>query len=218
MADEEMEMVETEAIQHDETPFRFRGGELALDLVNTESIKRGKLHESLVTPRDVDLWWRAASQHHPHWKEDVQAGKKGDAIIYDTTLLNTLKRLRGALRGIFGALVDDDAPRQEDVVVLNDALQTGRWFVDLTTEGELRPVYHITEEANSPIVLACALSALHLIREGERKRLHRCESDRCILFFYDTTRSATRRWCSVSCMDRARSLQRYHQARQQASS
>jgi predicted RNA-binding Zn ribbon-like protein len=209
---------EAEAVQHDETPFLFRGGELALDLVNTEAMKRGKRCDLLTTPQDVVSWWQVASQHHLQWKYDVQGERGNDAVIHDAALLNTLKSLRAALRGIFGALADGVSPHQENIAVLNEALQTGRWFVDLTAERELQTFYRTTEGANSPIVLACALSALHLIREGDRKRLHRCESDRCILFFYDTTRSATRRWCSVGCMDRARSLQRYHQARQEASS
>jgi len=198
--------------QEENEHFRFRGGVLALDLVNTELMKRGKPVDVLVAPLDVAEWWQAAREHHPQWLREVQGGE--EAIREDDTeLLEALKTLRAALRRIFNALVEDVVPHQEDIDVLNDVLRTGHWRMDLSPEGELVPVQQ-TESAHGQMLLSCVLSALHLIREGERTRLHRCESDRCILFFYDTTRSATRRWCSTSCMDRARSLQRYHQAKQ----
>jgi predicted RNA-binding Zn ribbon-like protein len=34
-----------------------------------------------------------------------------------------------------------------------------------------------------------------------------------VLLFYDTTKSGTRRWCSTSCMNRARSSRRYRERR-----
>ncbi|GHO97716.1 RNA-binding protein [Reticulibacter mediterranei] len=209
-----MQERELEKKQQEDERFRFRGGVLALDLVNTEKLKRGKPFEALVTPQDVAQWWQAACEHHPQWQREVQ-GSDEAIDANDTKLLDALKTLRAALRRIFTALVENTAPRQEDIDVLNNVLRTGHWFTQLSPEGDLLPVYQ-TEEAHSRILLSCALSALHLIREGEHSRLHRCESDRCILFFYDTTRSATRRWCSTSCMDRARSLQRYRQAKQAA--
>ena len=197
--------------QEEDGRFRFRGGVLALDLVNTELMKRGKPVDVLVTPLDITQWWQAACEHHPQWLREVRGGE--EAIREDDTeLLEALKTLRAALRRIFNALVEGVVPRQEDIDVLNDVLRTGHWRMDLGSEGELVVVQQ-TEEAHGQIQFSCALSALLLIREGERTRLHLCESDRCILFFYDTTRSATRRWCSTSCMDRARSLQRYHQAK-----
>jgi predicted RNA-binding Zn ribbon-like protein len=58
-----------------------------------------------------------------------------------------------------------------------------------------------------------ARSALHLFTEADWRRLHQCKHDRCIVFFYDTTKSGTRRWCSPGCMNRARSIQHYRLTR-----
>jgi predicted RNA-binding Zn ribbon-like protein len=207
-------MQEREPEKKQDERFAFRGGVLALDLVNTKKLKRGKPFEALVTPQDVAQWWQAACEHHPQWQREVQGGDEA-VDANDTELLEALKTLRAALRQMFTALVENTTPRQEDVDVLNNVLCTGHWSMDLSPEGELLPIYQ-TEGAHNQILLSCALSALHLIREGELSRLHHCESDRCVLLFYDTTRSATRRWCSTNCMDRARSLQRYHQAKQVA--
>jgi predicted RNA-binding Zn ribbon-like protein len=55
-------------------------------------------------------------------------------------------------------------------------------------------------------LLPIALSAARLTMGGARERLHRCANERCVLLFYDTTKSATRRWCSVACKDRDRKM------------
>jgi predicted RNA-binding Zn ribbon-like protein len=206
------------------TPFHFIAGNLALDLVNTEEVLRGRRYDLLATSQDVFSWWQAACHYHLQ-RRDVRAEDDSPEInvasnidsynidIYTQTLLSALKTLRTALRGIFGALVEEMAPVREDVAVLNNVLKTGHAVLDLTEEGELRSVYQTTDIGKGAILLPIALSAFHLIQEGERKRLHHCGNERCILFFYDTTRSATRRWCSWSCMDRARSSERYQRAK-----
>jgi predicted RNA-binding Zn ribbon-like protein len=208
-------MSETEPEQsHADTSFPFLGGNLALDLVNTEVMERGKQHDLLTTPQTLESWWQAARRHYP--KLDEWCGANEELIVYDLTLLNAVKILRTALRGLFSALVAASTPEQADVAALNAVLRTGYASLDLSGQGQVLSVYHTTDPHKGPILLPIALSALDLIQNGERKRLHQCENERCILFFYDTTRSATRRWCSLGCMDRARSSQRYRRAKQQS--
>jgi predicted RNA-binding Zn ribbon-like protein len=187
-----------------EDTFLFIGDVLALDLVNTEVVVRGKPRDLLVTPEDVAQWWHAAQRYYPNM-DAVQAA--GVARV-DTAALVALKGLRRALRGIFGALADDTTPASADIDVLNTVLRTGTHALMLTSSGAVRPVYQAQPGAD-PMQFAIALSALRLVRDGERQRLHRCSNNRCVLLFYDTTKSATRRWCSVGCMDRARSAKRY---------
>jgi predicted RNA-binding Zn ribbon-like protein len=87
----------------------------------------------------------------------------------------------------------------------------------LSTSGAVRPVYHVQPGAASTC-FTIALSALHLVRDGDLQRLHRCRDDCCVLLLYDTTRSATRRCCSLGGMDRARSAKRYLAAKQRSRS
>ncbi|MFL5652938.1 MAG: CGNR zinc finger domain-containing protein [Ktedonobacteraceae bacterium] len=56
---------------------------------------------------------------------------------------------------------------------------------------------------------------LILFTRAEKHRLHICKNERCILFFYDTTKSATHQWCSLECMNRARSLQHYRHVKEE---
>jgi predicted RNA-binding Zn ribbon-like protein len=196
-----------------EDTFLFVGEVLALDLVNTEVVVRGKGRDLLATPEDVSQWWRAAQRYYP----DMEVIEASDIVGIDTTQLVALKGLRTALRGIFGALADGTTPTSADIDMLNSVLRTGSHTLMLTASGAVQPVYQAQAGAN-PMQFAIALSALRLVRDGERQRLHRCSNARCVLLFYDTTKSATRRWCSLGCMDRARSAKRYRAAKQRSHS
>jgi predicted RNA-binding Zn ribbon-like protein len=176
-------------------------------------ILRGKPCDLLATPEDVVQWWHTAQRHYPDMDE-VEAS--GGARV-DTATLVALKELRTALRGIFGALADGTTPASAEIEILNSVLRTGVHALMLTSGGAIQPVYQAQPGAAS-MLFAIALSALRLARDGERQRLHRCSNDRCVLLFYDTTKSATRRWCSVGCMDRARSAKRYLAAKQRSHS
>jgi predicted RNA-binding Zn ribbon-like protein len=196
-----------------EETFLFIGDVLALDLVNTEVVVRGKPRDLLATPEDVGQWWRAAQRVYP----DMDAVQASSVVPFDTAALAALKGLRTALRGIFGALADGTTPASADINVVNSVLHTGVHALILTVSGAVEPVYQAQPGADS-MLFAIALSALRLVRDGERQRLHRCSNDRCVLLFYDTTKSATRRWCSLGCMDRARSAKRYRAAKQRSHS
>ncbi len=198
-------------VQNDDF-FLCDGENLALHLVNTEMMKRGKPFDLFTTPQDIAEWWQGQRLSHPAFDE-VSRGHE-DPTLYDEELLKSVKTLRSALRAIFSALVVEDRPEQKDVNVLNAILSLGYSSLELTQEGDLWPVWHTTDTRHGTLLLPIALSAMRLITQGERTRLHLCENERCILFFYDTTKSSTRRWCSTGCMDRARSIQRYREAKQ----
>lgn len=191
----------------DERAFPFVGGALALDLVNTEVVVRGQRRDLLATPQDVAQLWQTARQHHPETAE-VRAQP-----VYDVALLDALRELRTALRGLFSAVVEGTAPREADVGLLNAILSTGHHALQSAPGGILQPAYRTHEAGTAAVLLPIALSAFRLLTAGNTQRLHKCANERCILLLYDTTKSATRRWCSVGCKDRTRKMQRYRQAK-----
>lgn len=185
--------------------FYFVGDALALDLANTEVAVRGKRRDLLAAPGAVARWWRAAQAVHPDHAAVHADGLDG---IDDAALLGSLMSLRSSVRGIFSALAAGSVPVEAEIERLNAALATGRQALEIPPGGEPRIAYLAGDSAAS-VVLPVALSALHLITGGDRGRLHRCANDRCVLLFRDTTRSGTRRWCSVGCKDRDRKMKGY---------
>jgi predicted RNA-binding Zn ribbon-like protein len=192
--------------------YPFLSGVLALDLVNTEVIVRGRKYDLLCSPEDVARWWQEALTHHPD-REKVKEETQG--VEWSLPLLERIKRMRAAIRLLCTNLVEQQPLDQEALTVLNDILAMGYPSLDAVSEGEMVPIYRAREANQGAILLTIALSALHLFTQAEKHRLHHCKNDRCILFFYDTTKSATRQWCSLECMNRARSLQHYQHTKEE---
>jgi predicted RNA-binding Zn ribbon-like protein len=191
----------------------FLSGSLALDLVNTEMIVRRKKRDLLSSPDALAQWWQAALAHHP---EHAHVESEELAIDWTPELLEEVKGLRQVLRTLSTRLIEEQVTTTEDLEALNQVLSLGHQSVQQTAQGLLSTVYRVYDpQKGGGILLPIALSALRLLTEAERQRLHKCKNDRCILFFYDTTKSGTRQWCSLECMNRSRSIHHYQQHKEQ---
>lgn len=200
--------------------FLFVGEALALDLVNTEAVVRRKPVDLLAAPNALPLWWRAAQARHPA----AFAGEGEFGRCPPAAALPAALALRAALRRIVGAVADRGDGRAietADLAILNRVVRTEYRAVAVQVAAAvevaaaarmaavLRPVVGRRGSGPSGALLPVARSAFDLLTANEPTRLHRCGNSRCVLFFYDTTKSGTRRWCSVGCMNRARSAARY---------
>jgi predicted RNA-binding Zn ribbon-like protein len=198
---------ETEA-QEPTGDFVFLGGPLAIDLVNSEVVVRGRARDLLASPERLAVWQAEARAHHP------EAAIAPTASALDDSALRAIKELRAALRAMFTAIVDGRPVGEADLGLLNQILRGSHQVVRVADDGRFRASYEGDADGVTGLLLAIARSAFDLLTGQDLTRLHHCANPRCVLFFYDTTKSATRRWCSVACMDRARSSARYR-ARQQ---
>jgi predicted RNA-binding Zn ribbon-like protein len=192
--------------------FFFVGNVLALDLLNTEAVIRGKKRDLLSSPEDLAAWWQEALSLST--EQDVVEGA-ANAASWTNELLEAIKKLRTALRNVVISLIEERPINTGDLAELNHLLHMGYQSLEMTPEGELEPRYHAFDREKQAVLLSIALSALRLLTQGERTRLHKCKNERCIGVFYDTTRSATRHWCTLECMSRARSVQHYRQAKRE---
>ncbi|GCE31947.1 RNA-binding protein [Dictyobacter alpinus] len=189
---------------------RFLSGSLALDLVNTEMIVRGKKQDLFTSPDDLAQWWQVACAYHPEHENIVG---DGTPFVWTTELLEEVKAFRQSLRLLCTGLVEDPLITSPDLTMLNQMLALGYQLAQVTPQGTIMAIYRVYDEQKGRILLPIALSALRLLTEGERSRLHKCKNDRCILFFYDTSKGGSRQWCSLGCLNRARSIYHYRQQR-----
>src|SRR5256714_10824744 len=83
--------------------YLFLSGVLALDLVNTEVIVRGKRYDLFATPEDAADWWQQALTHYPD-REKVKATM--DTIVWNAQLLERIKQVRAAIRRLCTNLVE----------------------------------------------------------------------------------------------------------------
>jgi len=192
-----------------ESPFPFVGNALALDLVNTEVLVRKRPHDLLPTPDALMAWWDAARTRSSGGEI---VGCDAGSLRCDEEGLRAVKEVRAALRLVFGALAEGRPVTASEVAPLNRVLRRGYHRLDTTPSGDISPAYDTEETGVERLLVAVALSAFRLIAEGERTRLRQCQN--CIGLFYDTSKSATRRWCSEVCMNRAWSARHYARSKQ----
>jgi predicted RNA-binding Zn ribbon-like protein len=187
---------------------------LALKLINTETLDRGKHHDALSSLDALARWWSEMCQQHPD--ECIVEGA-GEPAAWTSELLEAIKALRKALRALVTHVVQRQTVEAEDLEPVNDVLALGYSALERTEQGHVRAVMHLRDPEKGSVLVPIALSALRLFTESDWRRLHQCRHDRCIVFFYDMTKSGTRRWCSPVCMNRARSIRHYQLTKNKAS-
>jgi predicted RNA-binding Zn ribbon-like protein len=180
---------------------------LALDLINTEIIDRGKQRDTLPSPEALARWWEAACKRYPD--QCVIEGADG-TIAWTSELLDATLALRKALRTLVTRVVASGTVGEEELKPVNAILALGYSALERMEEGNVKAVMRLRDPEKGNVLVPIALSALRLFTESDWGRLHQCKNGRCILFFYDTTKNGARRWCSADCMNRARSIHQYH--------
>jgi predicted RNA-binding Zn ribbon-like protein len=185
-------------------------GVLALAAINTQVIERGKRRDLLSSPEALARWWAEACQQYP---DQCLVSGAAEPIAWTGELLEAVKELRSTLGTILTHMVEQQVVAEEDLRPVNAILALGYSVLQTTGQGGVKTVLHLRDPERGRVLVPIARSALQLFTEVDVRRLHQCASDRCILFFYDTTKSGTRRWCSPGCMNRARSIRHYQQAK-----
>jgi len=185
-------------------PFVFLSGNLALDLVNTEVMVRGKRRDLLVTPQDVIQWWEMTQQVYPHLIQQVDTHGQWSQERFEEVW-----HLRTTLRHLFEPLTTQHQIQKNAVQELNRLLRAGYYCVEVEPDGTIFSRYRARQDEGDSVLLPIAFAAMDLLTAYDLKRLHACQNERCTLLFYDSTKSATRQWCSVGCTNRARSIQNY---------
>jgi predicted RNA-binding Zn ribbon-like protein len=198
------------APETDADGFTWVGGLLALDLVNTEVVVRGRRYDLLGTPADARRWLAGAQQRRALVPTSPDSGPAADQA---EAWLAELQSLRLALRALLDTIVAGEQAEPATLARLNAALEVGAPQLAQRPDGRHGETFAIDGGPGAAALFAIAHSLLSYLASGDLSRLHHCGNPRCILYFVDTTKSATRRWCSGECMNRARSSQRYAAAR-----
>jgi predicted RNA-binding Zn ribbon-like protein len=160
------------------------GEPLALDLVNTAWPQGGVWHDVL-----------ADRPGHEHWlHENGLAGPATPAAR------RALVQARDAIRTAL------EHPGPTALTALDEILDRGRIRLR-AGEPTAREELEIAPEWRAPWLAARSL--LRLLDEHP-ERVRNCANPQCVLWFHDTTRSGTRRWCSMTaCGNRLKARRHY---------
>jgi predicted RNA-binding Zn ribbon-like protein len=183
-------------METDDTPgFHFVGNLLCLDLVNTEAMSQGRRTDLLRGYGDLVAWLRRAGVLDD---AGAEADRRREGTGEADDAMRHARALRGALREMARSLVDGEAVGDGALRAINEvlALRPAIGRVERTAEGFALRTQPLTEGA-AQLLAPVAESAAWLLEHGDRALLKRCENPQCILYFYDTTKNHSRRWCSM---------------------
>lgn len=181
---------------------RLDGGRPCLDFVNT-------IHDRFApVPED----YLAKPPQYLEWCLRVQllSRHEADRITAAGSVLAEVRAFREHLHALLSARIDgttapDGALRECD-----------RWLHQAWTALSLDPASPEGVSWSTAVVDArlplkrIALSALELLRAANPHRLKRCASpDSCGWLFYDDSKGAQRRWCSMEACGTVEKMRRY---------
>lgn len=182
------------------------GNRLFVDFVNT-AYRESAGYDPLVGWPDL-LHFLALTNALPE-AERARLTQEGTGRAHapgTAEVLRDARRLRSALEAMVNSIVTGKRVRPEWIETINGALAAGDGNLRLRSDGarwhlELLPAAAGPRLALLPI----ARSAAEFLAKDDFRRLHRCASPDCVLYFYDTSRTGRRRWCCMElCGNRAK--------------
>lgn len=185
--------------------FLFIAGDPALDFVNTEIVWEGQPVDLLDEPQAL-----------ARWLTEAKLARTREVRVTPEVLAEA-KRIRAALREIAGSLADGKPLRRPALALLDGQLRRAPGSLALRfDEGKFSVEFEPdAKRADDPRFLL-ARAAATFLASVDPARIRRCEGTNCILFFIDTTRSRTRRWCSMAaCGNRMKAALHYQRTRKQ---
>jgi len=173
-------------VSNDGVRWWFDSGDIALDFAYTGSMGDGR--------PEWELWHERGDLER--WVEE----RFGVVVTATEADLRRAKRLRDAIARLVTDVSQGRGQRPEQQQVVNR--YAARPDVAPRLGGD------DPQPTVDQVLAGLAREAVHLLRE-HADRIRECGGDRCALVYLDTSRSANRRWCSMSrCGNR-------HKVRQQ---
>jgi predicted RNA-binding Zn ribbon-like protein len=193
--------------------FLFLGGRLCLDFVNTEIVVEGKFLDLL---SDFRRWmaWHSAVGGQEMSEAKALAGEWGGKSESIHALARAVS-FRSELRKMAGCVASHKRVPESAVGAINELLRLGPAYGQLIPVGRgfVRQAHRDVREPVD-LLVPVAEDAADLLCEGDQGRVRKCGSPACVLFFYDTSKSRTRRWCSMDlCGNRAKVAAHYRRKR-----
>ena len=177
---------------HREHTLRFVGGRLALDFVNSIPTNAKLSWDQLVA------FLEAARIVTPERAAELLALNRSDSQAAES-LLRKAQRLANVLRLALDAVLHRQKVQREWIEPINEFLRITEGHDELVQMDQDWEIQFVASESGLEWLLAAAArSAAEIIAEGPRARLRLCANPRCGLFFYDTSRTHRRRWCSMT--------------------
>lgn len=191
------------------TDFEFVGEYLWLDFVNTGLVERERVVDLLGDVTDLFRWLRESGILGPSEAEVTLDRWRGTEE--GERLLERAKEFRQTLREASEHFDENGSVAPSLVEEVNGLLSQGlgHYMLEPTVEGfEMR--FHALPDGPETLLAPVAESVARFLADADPSLVKGCENPGCILYFYDTSKNHTRRWCSMStCGNRMKARAHY---------
>ena len=192
-----------------ESKFYFVSGQLSLDFINTQIGVDDKPVDFLSEFSDLVSWLQQANALS---SADAKAaltswGARPEA----KRLLEQARELRTVLRAMAERLAAGKSAGQGALEEINRVLAQETGYSQLVRSAD-GYTFHFQPAQREAIHLLTpiAKSAAELLRDSDPLRIRQCGNPVCALFYYDTSKNRTRRWCSMAvCGNRMKAASFY---------
>jgi predicted RNA-binding Zn ribbon-like protein len=180
------------------TPYRYIGGDVSVDFVNTADWTEGGLDRFCSYDRVLE-WAAGAGVLAAEDAESLRAAAAADPVAANCSLLDAME-LRGLLEQLFFDIATG-ATAEPEIAQLNERWLTGlvppRVVIGSGRNGSLMLGWpHPDQELEYPLWVA-AWSAAQLITSPDVSHIKRCGGVDCGWYYVDRSRNGLRRWCEM---------------------
>jgi predicted RNA-binding Zn ribbon-like protein len=186
------------------TDFLFLANDPCLDFVNTEVMLDGVRTDLLQNFSDFAEWLEKAGiasagdarRLTKEWGDSREAKRS----------FKVARELRRLLRTSVENVVNLGRVPHSLAKALNRHLRDPRLVTEvIPAKGRLQTQSRWLLEKPADLIVPVAHLAAEFFSSAGYSAIRKCENPECILFFYDTSKNHTRRWCSMGlCGNRAK--------------
>ena len=193
--------------------FLFIGNHLCLDFVNTKIVQEGRPVDFLNGFTDFLSWLVQANVVDPGeakarteaWGGTPEAG----------SIFARARDFRDTTYHMVRRIVEKRSVPDAAVFEINTLLRNQAGHGELKrAKGGFEKRFQVDFKQPIHLLGPLAESACDLLAYGDLSLVKKCENPACVLFFYDTTKNHSRRWCSMSaCGNRMKVAAHYRRLR-----
>jgi predicted RNA-binding Zn ribbon-like protein len=169
-------------------------GVLWIDWVDTQAVSDGAVTELVGDFAEFVAWLQAFGVISPQERSEIESWSKKQ----QANVLQAARELRAVLRSLCEVIAADKVVPQEAIDVLNTHLarRASQMQLRRTKSGVVAiDTLQLSEELS--VLFPIARSAADWLLYADWTLLKKCANPTCILWFYDTSKNHSRRWCSM---------------------
>jgi predicted RNA-binding Zn ribbon-like protein len=190
--------------------FLFEADDVALDFVNTGIRTAHGPGDALAAPQRVTAWLQEAGILHPDDGRRLDRSPPAARLLLDEG-----RRLRQAMGEALDRWLRGAPLSASSLFAVNRCLAACPTYLEVQAEGLELAISRVGSPTDVSGYLApLARHFVDLLVGGDPTRVRACASEDCGLWFRDTSRNGSRRWCSMArCGNRAKVAAHYRRKR-----